>query len=796
VRILVTIFIFLTSGTLLSQLTTSTAQSPGVLVQNVLLGPGVIVSNISYSGKASAIGSFNGANTNLGLNEGIVMTTGTVINNGNGPHGPNTSDGSGTDNGQGGFSLLSNLIGGTETFNAAILEFDFVPQSDIVSFRYVFGSEEYPEFVNSSYNDVFAFFISGPGISGNKNMALVPGSGSAVAINNINNGGTNTGPCVNCAYYINNGNGKTSPNDGSPYYIQYDGFTKVLTATSSVQCGKKYHLIIAIADAGDGIYDSGIFLEANSLTSKLPIQVGYSISKQAFSDPDVMAEGCVTATFVLQRGAGDIDNSLTLPINVSGTATEGVDYGDIPNSITFAPGETVKSFTFSAFNDVITEGLETIFLNFPIVDPCGNDVPVDIELGINDVEPVSVTVESSSVLCPGQPLEMIAYPLGGVSPYTYLWNTGATTKSIFVSPTSSETFTVQVTDDCLRQTATASGTVTVPVYLPITLDKSDDLVDVCPYVPQIIEVFPSGGSGVYTFQWSASNGQILGKNKTEEVLPSETTSYTVVVTDQCGTSNSITVLYTITSPPLVLEMAPKQRICLEDSAFIWVKPTGGYGAYYYYWQQIDSNDSSVWVYPQSNTVYTVDVSDDCQTFTVQGQTAVQIVFPTADFEISSNTVFEKIPITFQNLSLNASTYWWDFGDGQESSIIHPNNTFEESGTYLVTLIAINDIGCRDTIAEYIRIGEEYYVYIPNSFTPDGDVNNNVFKVSLIGIKEFKIQIFNRWGELIFESDKTRFQWDGTFKGNDSPIGVYTYKVKYIPLEGEEVNIVGHINLIR
>ena len=153
-----------------SQLTTS-SMSPGSLVQNVLLGPGVTVSNISFSGVGSSIGYFNGAATNLGIGEGVVMTTGTINNNGSGPHGPNNSSGSGVDNGAGGYSQLSNLIGGIQTYNAAILEFDFIPYSDTVRFKYVFGSEEYPEYVGSNFNDVFAFFISGPGISGLQNIA-------------------------------------------------------------------------------------------------------------------------------------------------------------------------------------------------------------------------------------------------------------------------------------------------------------------------------------------------------------------------------------------------------------------------------------------------------------------------------------------------------------------------------------------------------------------------------------------------------------------------------------------------
>jgi hypothetical protein len=412
-----------------SQLTTS-SMTPGALVQNVLLGPGVTVSNISYSGTSSSIGYFDGSATNLGIGEGIVMTTGTIYNNGNGPHGPNNSGNSGIDNNAGGYSQLENLVN-VPTYNAAILEFDFIPYADTVRFKYVFGSEEYPEYVGSNFNDVFAFFISGPGVPF-QNIARLP-NGAAVAINNVNNGASNSGPCNNCAYYNYNGDGTNGPYDSNPFYIQYDGFTKVLEAVSRVQCGQTYHLVIAIADAGDGILDSGIFLEANSLTSKVPVEAEYTMSYDAFNDGETMAEGCVNTTVTLTRNTGNLGVALTVPISTTGTATEGVDYDNIPNSVTFPPGQTQVTFNFSAFSDGLAEGLETLNLIFDVPDPCGGSNPLELNLGINDLQPVAVTVESSDVLCPGEPIELIANATGGVGPYTYLWSTGATTSS-FLRP--------------------------------------------------------------------------------------------------------------------------------------------------------------------------------------------------------------------------------------------------------------------------------------------------------------------------------------------------------------------------
>jgi gliding motility-associated-like protein len=774
-----------------AQLVTLPGTPPSALVQNVLLGPGVTVSNITYTGVGGAISEFTANNTNLGITSGIVMTTGTVLNNGAGPQGPNNSTNSGVDNNAGGSTLLGGITGGVTTYNAATLEFDFVPYSDTIRFKYVFGSEEYPEYAppnNSSYNDVFGFFISGPGISGLQNIAKIP-NGSIVSINNIN-------AVTNSSYFNNNGDGNTAPQNASSFYIQYDGFTDVLEAVAKVQCGKTYHLVLAVADVGDGIWDSGIFLEANSLSSKTPVDITYTLSQQAFSDPNLMAEGCVSATVTLQRGTNGLASALTIPINVSGTATEGVDYTTIPNSITFPAGQSIVQFTLDAFADLIVEGQETIILEFPILDPCGNITPIVINLAIDDVLPVAVTVESSSVLCPGEDLELLAVASGGVGPYTYSWTTGEITSSIFVAPTSSQTYTVSVTDNCLNETATGSGTVSVPVYPPLTIDLTNDITEICPYIPAQLDVIPAGGAQGYTYQWSNSLNQLLGTISSQVVTPSATTTYTIIVTDQCGNEIVDSVIYTITSPPLILTMSPNVEICPGDSVQISVSATGGYGQYYFLWPETGETTAQIWVKPSSSSTYNVIVSDECQTFTISGNTIVNVVQPTANFIISSHTLFNDLAITFQNLSLNATTYQWYFGDGNSSTVVHPNNTYDNPGIYNITLIAIDDKGCRDTIIKQIGIQEEYYIYVPNTFTPDGLRLNSTFKASTIGIKTLQIRIFNRWGEVVFRSDELDFEWDGKYQNIPVQDGTYSWKISYVTNRGIEETITGHVNLIQ
>jgi gliding motility-associated-like protein len=776
----------------MGQLVTNTAQAPNGLVQNVLLGSGVTVSNISFSGAPIAIGEFDGSACNVGLASGVVMTTGTVVNtgSGDGPHGPNNNPSAGIDNGVPGLGLLSNIVGGTGTYNAAVLEFDFVPYSDTVRFNYVFGSEEYPEYVGSQFNDVFGFFISGPGIpAGFQNIARLP-NGQAVAINNVNAG-------TNAAFFVNNGNGSQAPQNGSANFIQYDGFTKVLTAESKVQCGETYHLIIAIADVGDGIFDSGIFLEANSLSSKTPVEISHTMSQDLFGDPDIMAEGCVTTTVTLERGVNDLASPMTVPIIPSGTAVEGVDYSDIPNNATFAAGVQTFQFSFNAFQDGLVEGQESVILTLPILDPCGNSNPLVLNLFIEDIQPVDVVIEGGTINCPGEEITLTAVPSGGAPPYTYLWlPNGETTQSITISPAATTTYSVSVTDDCLNETATDNFEVIVPILPPLVLNESADITEICPYLQETLEANPSGGSGNYTYQWSSTFDPDLGTTPTIDIQPPASTTYTITVMDNCGNSVTETIVYTITSPPLTLTMSPNVEICPGDSAEISVTAAGGFGTHFYFWPHSGETTQSVFVHPDQTTTYIVIVSDECQTFVVQGTTEVAVVKPTANFTISSETVFNNLPIQFQNLTVNGETYVWDFGDSNGSTDVHPNNTYLDPGFYNVTLIAYDDKGCTDTIMRPIEIEEEWYIYVPNAFTPDGDRFNNDFRVSTVGIQTLNISIFNRWGEAIFTSNDLDFLWDGTFSGAYVQDGVYTYKIQFLTNSERRKTISGHVNVLR
>jgi gliding motility-associated-like protein len=791
----ITLFLILISFTAKSQLVTSGNQSPAALVQNVLVGPGVSVSNVSYSGTGMAIGYFNSENANVGLAEGIILTTGTIHNttafgSRQGPQGPNDTGSAGVDNNQPGYPLLNGLVTGTATtYNAAVLEFDFIPLADKVEFRYVFGSEEYPEFVGSEYNDVFGFFISGPGIAGRQNIALIPETTQPVAINNVNAG-------QNSNYFVGNGNGTQAPYNASNQYVQYDGLTTVLTASSNVQCGQTYHIILAIADVGDGRYDSGIFLEANSLSSPVLVDVSYQLSSLSFDNNYTMAEGCTEATIRLTRFGDDLSGELTIPISVSGTATMGVDYSNVPTSITFAPNQTQVSFTIEAFADAIIEGIETIELSFNILNPCGEVVPTIINLAIDDVAEVTAIVDDIDVNCEGDMVTLNVIPSGGGDGYTYSWNTGATTQSINVAPLVTTTYTVSVTDNCLNQTYTTQAEVNVVNYPPLELSASSDVSDPCPYREHILFAEFNGGAGGTQFMWVDNLSIEYGNQLTQLVTPSVSTLYYIHAEDRCGERAIDSVMVTITSPPLIPSILGDTTICKGDSALFTASAIGGWGDYFYYWPHNETTMPSSWITPLQSTEIQVIVSDDCQTFTAETTGNVQVQQPLANFSVLSSTLFEGLPIHFQNTSYLGTSYFWEFGDGSTSTNMHPNNTYNTHGTYIINLYVEDDLGCRDSISKALRILTEFYIYVPNAITPNGNGINDVFYASTVNVVEFEMLIFNRWGELIFTANNDRFYWDGTYKGEFVQDGIYPYIIKYTSINDDEGTINGHVTVIR
>lgn len=252
-------------------------------IAELLEGMNVSISNVEVNCNGAAMGHFVGT-SEMAISEGLVLTTGSADQ----VAGDVSSFASASYFGVGDADLEADA--GFITYDACVLEFDCIPFGDTLLFNYAFGSEEYQEFVGSAFNDIFAIYISGTGFPFPTNVAKLP-DGTPVAINNVN-------AMSNSVYFHDN---EAVPGQ----YVSYDGFTTDLTAFAEVHPGDTYHFKVAIADASDAIFDSGVFLEAFSFRS-----VSMSTGLQGSTLPEM----------VLTRYAGDLQ--VDLPTMRAGATLE------------------------------------------------------------------------------------------------------------------------------------------------------------------------------------------------------------------------------------------------------------------------------------------------------------------------------------------------------------------------------------------------------------------------------------------------------------------------------------------
>lgn len=419
-------------------------QSAEELVTEVLIdGKCFDVENVTFAGQPAQFGTFSNGATNVGFSDGIIIATGNI----NVAPGPNFDDGD--DNGIGVStpdSDLSTLTNGTIRDRASI-EFDFTPTETPVSFQFVFASEEYCEYVFSQFNDVFGFFISGPGIAGTKNIAVVPGTMPPVpiTINTINHE-------TNEAYYVNNQPvfsfdlcGQAPSIDPAVFEIQYDGFTLPLVAVADVIPCQTYHIKLKIADVADSFFDSAVFLKAGSFNAGGDATVDFVVN----GDPNVAeaSEGCDQVALRIDRvGSSNLSQPVTVSFSVGGSATPGVDFLPFDSTYTIPAGQSELIVPVTILSDLLAEGSETITLLLD--NSCSCDVTAKT-LTILDYTPSTGDTTFNLTICnSGDGITLTADPLGGTAPFVYLWSNNDTTASIFANPIVTTSYAVTIVDVC------------------------------------------------------------------------------------------------------------------------------------------------------------------------------------------------------------------------------------------------------------------------------------------------------------------------------------------------------------
>jgi uncharacterized protein (TIGR02145 family) len=511
------LFFLLLPGSLFAQLSVTEGSALGMtpleLVQNMLVGKGVTVSNATFNGSSAPItsvqiGSFTatgGAFQQLKLDAGIILSSGKASY----AIGPNSMCGQSYNAAVGGDPDLT-IIADTNTEDKSVLEFDFIPQSDTLKFRYEFGSEELFTFY-LEFNDAFGFILSGPGISGpfsnnGVNIAIMPGTSNYVTINNICE---DPSVCwcnspLSCPSSHDPPSFATCTNPlGNGVYLQYNAFTYVLTAWHVVVPCETYHIKLGVADAWDHALDSGVFLEKNSFTSEnLDVTNTYTMPELGQG----AMEGCSDARvrFKLTHTATQND---TIQLIKSGTALEGTDYTPIPNSVIIPTGQDSAQVIIHPLMDGITEGTETVILNIQTPLCSGVSTTADTIL-IFDYPVMSVNAGNDTSICAGIPVTLTAQRTGGISPYQYLWSTGGTSATVTVNPPAGVNhYWAKVTDHC---TQGATDTVTIVGWQGPAITNTVRIDTVCSGTPVQFSLTSDVAGTVFTWRAFGSDATVTG----------------------------------------------------------------------------------------------------------------------------------------------------------------------------------------------------------------------------------------------------------------------------------------------
>lgn len=506
-----------------AQLDVNTTFTPADLVNDILVGQGVSVTNISFNGAPATtvndqVGAFYSSNSNLALLDGIVLATGKVV----GVTGSNQNT-SLTVPPAFPLNVSDPDLALIETVQRciAVLEFDFIPTGDSINFRFVFGSEEYPEYVCSQYNDVFGFFLSGPGIEGpftNNaiNLGVLPNSSVPIAVNTVNSGvpgvlGGGPSGCtasdpnwqLNSAYYVNNQGGAT---------VELDGFTVPIRTGAAVVCGQTYHIKIAIAHAGgDASLDSAVFIEGGSFSSTSAL----GVTAETPQGNGTLTEGCGDAIITLEVPARSGDADVQLSFRGSAMNEDEL-AGDIA-SVTIPSGTTSLSFPISAVDDGIVEGAEQLWIVASWVADCGSTATDSVRITLLDYSPMEILTNDQYLACDRDSVDLDALVTGGLGNVHIAWPNGNDGITTTVPAIDDATYTVRATDECPKE-VTADVQVfsgcglSIPNIITPNNDGFNDawVIDGLQRTTHTVTVFNRWGQVVFESTNYANNWRAVG----------------------------------------------------------------------------------------------------------------------------------------------------------------------------------------------------------------------------------------------------------------------------------------------
>jgi gliding motility-associated-like protein len=457
----------------------------------------------------------------------------------------------------------------------------------------------------------------------------------------------------------------------------------------------------------------------------------------------------------------------------------------------------------------LVAGSTTVIVTDALGCTTTNEIILTQPLQINTIAGINDT------LCFGSTGTLTATATGGSGNFIFNWqplnvfNTGI----LNVSPLATTNFFVTATDQngCAGTTDTLTAVVLNLQAANINVSGNSPI---CPGQNTQIAAEISGTTGNLSYLWNNNLGATSGPFS---VSPTEQTTYVLTVTNSCGVSVTDSVIIAINPPPTIALSLLPNTVCSPQLVQFFDNSQSG-----------NSNDpinSWIWSFGDGNTstlqnpthIYSVagtylvtlavTTEDGCiSNNTSSPTTVVSFPSPTAAFTVNNT----NLDIPYDNLlctnqSTGANSYQWNFGDGSSSVVENPTHSFQDVGVFTVQLIAVSDNGCSDTASTEITTNAN--INFPNAFTPntnngnggvynENNLDNDVFFPYTKGVLEYKLQIFNRWGELIFETNDLRQGWDGYYKGKLCQQDVYVWKVDMTFNNGKTFIKTGDVTLLR
>jgi gliding motility-associated-like protein len=482
---------------------------------------------------------------------------------------------------------------------------------------------------------------------------------------------------------------------------------------------------------------------------------------------------------------GSCDGSITI------TAGPNVTQYSVDNGVTFQAGNVFNNQCAGNYNIVVQDA---------------NGCQATGNAQINSVNTLNIIPGPNQTICIGQSTTISVNGNGGTAPLVFIWDNGLPNgTSHNVNPASTTVYSVYVQD--------ANGCTTPPVQITVNVHPPLQVValqdqSICPGQQANITAQAAGGNGgPYTYTWTDGVNNYNGQNQT--VSPTTTTVYTVTATDNCTTpvaTDQVTI--TVNPVPNVTFTADNLQGCSPVAGTFTnnTDPNLTGSCLWDFGNGVTSNNCNpTYNFTQPgcyNITLTVTSPQGCVGTLTQNQYICVWPNPVADFIPTPQPTNILSPqIQFTNTSQGATIYSWDFAGLGNSNDVHPVFTFpdQDPGTYMVCLQVENQYGCIDDICKPVIIDDYFTIYVPNAFTPTGDGINDIFIPIIDGIdpESYEFMIFNRWGELIFQTNNPQKGWDGTHRGVNAQQDVYVWKIIVKDaIEHKKRTYYGHVTLLR